>query len=135
VRPRTRPATATPRRAVGDRPLVWLHGEVKTPPLSAAARVEMGTLLRRLQRGELLGMPASRPMPSIGARCHELRVNDEAATWRLVYRIDPDAIVILEVFSKKTAATPQPVVDASRRRLKLYDAATKEASGGQSEEG
>ncbi len=79
-------------------------------------------------------MPASRPMPSIGARCHELRVNDEAATWRLVYRIDPDAIVILEVFSKKTAATPQAVVDASKRRLKLYDAAVKEASGGEDEE-
>lgn len=134
MQPRTRPATATPRRPVVDRPLAWLHGEVKSPPLSAAARVEMGTLLRRLQRGELLSMPASRPMPSIGPRCHELRVNDEAATWRLVYRIDPDAIVILEVFSKKTATTPQAVVAAAKRRLKLYDAAAKEASGGEDEE-
>jgi len=47
-------------------------------------------------------MPQSRPMPSIGARCHESRINDEAVTWRLVYRIDEDAIIILEVFSKKT---------------------------------
>jgi hypothetical protein len=31
-----------------DKPLVWLHGEVKTPPLSAAARVEAGFLLRQL---------------------------------------------------------------------------------------
>jgi phage-related protein len=78
-----------------DKPLVWLHGEVKSPPLSPAARLETGLLLRRLQRGEKPGMPWSRPMPSIGARCHELRINDENATWRIVYRIDSDAIVIL----------------------------------------
>jgi len=67
-----------------DKPLVWLHGEIKSPPLSLAARLETGLLLRRLQRGEKLAMPYSRPMPSIGARCHELRINDEKATWRIV---------------------------------------------------
>ncbi len=59
-----------------DRPLVWLHGEVKTPPFSPTARIEAGVLLRRLQRGEFLPMPHSRPMPVIGPRCHELRIND-----------------------------------------------------------
>ena len=34
-------------RAVG-RPLLWLHGEVRTPPLSRAARLEAGWLLWRL---------------------------------------------------------------------------------------
>lgn len=48
-----------------ERPLVWLKGEVKTPPFSAAARLEAGLLLRRLQRGDLLGMPHSRAMPII----------------------------------------------------------------------
>ena len=56
-------------------------------------------------------MPYSRPMPSIGQRCHELRINDENATWRIVYRVDTDAIVIVEVFSKKTTQTPKPVID------------------------
>jgi len=37
--------------------LVWLHGEVRTPPFSEAARREAGLLLRRLQRGEYIGMP------------------------------------------------------------------------------
>jgi len=104
-----------------DKPLVWLHGEIKSPPLSLAARLETGLLLRRLQRGEKLAMPYSRPMPSIGARCHELRINDEKATWRIVYRIDADVIVILEVFSKKTMQTPKPVIDNCKRRLKDYD--------------
>jgi len=63
-----------------SRPLVWLHGEVRTPPLSPSARLETGVLLRRLQRGESLGLPHSRPLPSLGPRCHELRILDESAT-------------------------------------------------------
>jgi len=102
------------------KPLRWLHGEVKTPPISVDARREMGVLLRELQDGEQLSMPHSRPMPSIGTRCHELRVNDQNKAWRLVYRIDTDAIVILEVFEKKTNQTPRQVIEACQRRLKLY---------------
>ncbi|HUF43015.1 MAG TPA: type II toxin-antitoxin system RelE/ParE family toxin [Verrucomicrobiae bacterium] len=107
--------------ASADKPLVWLEGEIKTPPFSQAARLQAGYLLRRLQRREMLGMPHSRPMPSIGSRCHELRINDESATWRIVYRLDADAIVILEVFSKKSRATPKAVIDACKMRLKDYD--------------
>jgi phage-related protein len=104
-----------------DRPLVWLHGEVRTPPLSAVARIETGVLLRRLQRGEKLGLPHARPMPSIGRRCHELRIQDEDVTWRVVYRIDADAIVIADVFKKKTQATPKHVIEACQQRLREYD--------------
>jgi phage-related protein len=105
----------------GDKPLVWLHGEVRTPPLSQQARIETGVLLRRIQQGESLGMPVSRPMPSIGKRCHELRIVDEDSTWRVLYRIDDDAIVIAEVFKKKTQATPKSVIEACQRRLRGYD--------------
>jgi phage-related protein len=104
-----------------DKPLVWLHGEVKTPPFGGSARVEAGYLLRELQRGKMLEMPLSRPMPAIGPRCHELRVVDERVTWRIVYRADSDAIVIAEVFAKKTPRTPQVVLDTCRRRLEEYD--------------
>ena len=104
-----------------DKDLVWLHGEVKTPPFSKAARMEAGFLLRRLQAGEKLSLPWSRPMPSIGSRCHELRINDESATWRIVYRIDSDAIVILEVFQKQTQQAPKQVIDNCKRRLRQYD--------------
>ena len=75
-----------------EKPLIWLHGEIKTPPLSSAARIEVGYLLRKLQMGDLLSLPHSRPMPSIGSRCHELRIDDQNKTWRVVYRIDNDAI-------------------------------------------
>ncbi len=104
-----------------DKPLVWLHGEVRTPPFSGAARIEAGYLLRRLQRGERLGLPQSRPMPDIGPRCHELRIQDADVVWRLVYRIDPDAIVLADIFSKKTAATSKATIRVCQRRLAEYD--------------
>src|SRR5256885_16188475 len=102
------------------KPLVWLHGEVKTPPFSRNARIEAGFLLRRLQDGEVLGMPVSRSLPTVGPSCHELRIIDRGATWRVVYHLAPDAVVILEVFSKKTRTLPKPVADAARRRLREY---------------
>lgn len=104
-----------------DKPLVWLHGEIKTPPFTSEARLEAGLLLRRLQRGENLGLPQSRPMPGIGAHCHELQVRDRNKNWRIIYRIDEDAIVIGEVFNKTTRTTPQEVISTCQRRLRMYD--------------
>ncbi len=85
------------------------------------ARIEAGYLLRLLQKGELLGFPHSRPMVSICSRCHELRINDGKVTWRSIYRIDSDAIVICEVFKKKTNKTPINILDVCKKRLKTYD--------------
>jgi hypothetical protein len=83
---------------MGRKPLVWLHGEIKTPPFSINARIEAGTLLRLLQEGELLGLPESRPMPRI---------------------------VIAEVFPKTTPQTPKHIINTCQRRLKLLDAVVK----------
>ena len=105
-----------------DKPLAWLHGEVKTPPVSQEARLEAGVLLRRLQQGEILGLPYSRPMPSIAAHCHELRIRDSDKNWRIIYRIDDDAILILEVFQKTTQKTPTNIINNCQKRLKKYDA-------------
>ena len=66
-------------------------------------------------------MPHSRPMPSIGPRCHELRINDAEVIWRIIYRLDVDVIIIGEVFSKKTGKTPQKVIDVCKRRFRDYD--------------
>lgn len=104
-----------------DKPLVWLSGEMKTPPLSRASRLEAGFLLRRLQQGETLAMPHSRPMSSVGKRCHELRIVDEDQTWRILYRIDSDAILVLDVFSKKTSQTPERVINVCKKRAREYD--------------
>jgi len=103
-----------------------MHGEITTPPFSANARIEAGYLLRLVQKGLKLSLPQSRPMPSIGARCHELRINDENLTWRIIYRIYTDAILILEVFEKKTSKTPKSILEVCKQRIKLYQADVKE---------
>ena len=103
------------------KPLVWLHGEIKTPPMSQRARIEAGYLLRRLQKGDLLSLPWSRPMPSVGVKCHELRITDENSIWRILYRIDDDAILILEVFKKKLHRHQKNVVESCHKRVRIYD--------------
>jgi phage-related protein len=101
--------------------LVRLHCEIKTPPFSRNARIEAGTLLGRLQNGETLSMPQSRPMPSIGPRCHELRITDDKIEWRILYRIDGAAIIIAEIFRKTTQKTPVAMIEISKRRLRIFD--------------
>jgi phage-related protein len=105
--------------------LMVLRGEIKTPPLAPAARREVGLLLRSLQEGAALAMPHSRPMPIIGPRCHELRVTDAGRTWRVVYRVDPDAVLVVDVFEKKTRETPHRLIENCRERLKRYDEAAE----------
>jgi phage-related protein len=100
---------------------------VQTPPMGREARRETGFLLRLLQEGESLSLPHSRPMPSIGKACHELRVNDQNITWRLFYRVDPDAIVILEVDEKKTQATRKTTIDLCQQRIKNYEEAKRQS--------
>jgi len=110
--------TSKPER----KPLVWLSGEVKTPPFTAEGRMEAGELLRALQEGQVLSMPHAEPLPTVGPRCGALRVRDAGQNWRIMYRIDKDAVVILEVYGKKTRKIPDEVIDRCKDRLKKYDA-------------
>ena len=106
---------------IAEKPLIWLQNEIKTPPFSKTARLEAGYLLRKLQLGESLSMPYSRPTPSIGKRCHELRITDKNMIWRIIYRIDPDAIIILHVFDKKSNKIPVQIIEICKQRIKHYD--------------
>lgn len=110
---------------MSERPLVWLKAEIKTPPFSKEARIQAGALLRQVQLGHTLPMPHSRPMPSVGARCHELRISEKDISWRIIYRTDPDVIVIADVFAKQTRATPHHILERARRRLGAYDSTAK----------
>jgi phage-related protein len=105
-----------------NKPLRWLGGTVvRTPPVGEQARRDLGVALRVLQRGGQLSMPLSRPMPSIGSRCHELRVRDEGKQWRLIYRTDSDAILVVGLFRKTSQKTPKQAIDRSRGRLRQYE--------------
>jgi phage-related protein len=103
------------------KPLVWLHGEIKTPPFTAEGRQEAGILLRLLQEGEQVGMPQAEPLPNVGPCCGALRVRDAEHNWRIMYRVDSDAILVLEVYPKKTRKIPDEVTKRCKDRLKRYD--------------
>lgn len=82
-------------------------------------------LLRLLQEGEMLGMPQAEPLPDVGPRCGALRVRDAEHNWRIMYRMDADAVLVLEVYSKKTRKIPEAMVDRCRQRLRQYDKVVK----------
>ena len=110
------------KRTGADKPIAWLHGELKTPPMSREARIEAGVLLRRVQTGETLSMPESRSLPVLDPRCHELRIRDieKKAEWRVIYYIGDLAIAVLDIFQKKTRSTPADVLANCRRRLAAF---------------
>jgi phage-related protein len=122
------------RRTPKEKRIVWEHGEIKSPPFSADARIHAGTLLRRLQEGELLGKPHSEPIPVIGRHCYELKVQDKGHWWRIFYRNDSDAIVIAGVLPKKSNETPKQVIDTCKARFARYDQKVQEAKKAQEAE-
>lgn len=104
-----------------NKALVWLSGEIKTPPFGEKARKEAGFYLRIAQKGLQLSNPPFDPMPEVGKGCCDLHIKDSDKTWRIIIHIDSDCIVILEVFAKKTKKTPDKVKKACIRRLKRYN--------------
>lgn len=87
--------------------------------------MEAGLLLRQLQKGKNISLPQSRPMPLIGKRCNELRIIDQNNIWRIVYRTDTDAIIILHVFQKQTQKTPKEIIETCKKRIKFYETMDK----------
>jgi phage-related protein len=87
--------------------------------LDDETKIEIGTLLMVLQSGESLGGPQSKPMKSIHAKAHELRVKDKKGAYRVIYVLSiKDQILIPHAFTKKTQKSPQKEIDLSIKRLK-----------------
>lgn len=108
-------------QGTNEKPVAWLGVEVRTPPFSAAARIAAGELLGKLQSGAIPPMPHARPLPSVGRRCLELRVRDGNLFWRILCRLDADAVVVGGVFPKKSEKLPKAERDAFLKRLAEYD--------------
>jgi hypothetical protein len=94
-----------------DKPLVWLGGEVKPPPLPTTARIEAGfcSASFKLASGSRC---LTHARCAIATRCHELRIVDETRTRRVIYRIDDDAIIIADVFNKTPDRAQQAEAEA-----------------------
>jgi phage-related protein len=87
--------------------------------LDDETKIEIGTLLMMLQQGQILGEPQSKPIKSIHAKAHELRVKDKKGAYRVIYVLSiKDQILIPHAFTKKTQKTPQKEIELSIKRLK-----------------
>ncbi len=53
-------------------------------------------------------------------------VTDVRREWRIVCRIDADAIVLVDIFAKTTQRTPKWIIETCQRRFALYDRDSEE---------
>jgi phage-related protein len=86
--------------------------------LPEEVRTEVVEAVSRLDAGEFLSMPLSRPMPEIGRGVHELRVNSITGIYRVLYVLKPGVVGVLHAFKKTTKATPNRTIRLTRKRLK-----------------
>ncbi len=82
-------------------------------------RGELADVIARLERGHMLSMPLSRPMPSIGSGIHELRFRDKSGIYRTIYWLaGKGSIYLLHAFQKKTQKTPPQNIEIAKDRLR-----------------
>ncbi len=103
-----------------EKPIIWLGSEIKSPPFSRKERLTAGFYLRKVQEGDILEMPYSKPMFNIGINCYELRINGDKNNWRIIYHVCEEGVVILDVFKKKTKVIPKNEIKVSGDRLKTF---------------
>ena len=79
------------------------------------ARQDAGYQLDQVQRGK---QPSDfKPLPTVGKGVEELRVWDDAGTYRVIYLARlPEAVVVLHAFQKKTQATPKRDIEVAKSR-------------------
>jgi len=82
-------------------------------------RRELGKAIFDLQKGESLGMPVSRPMPSVAPGVAELRIRDRSGIYRaFYYRLSPRGILVFHAFVKKSQTTPKQDLELGKKHLK-----------------
>lgn len=85
---------------------------------SGPMRGEIGEALRDIQKGIKLGLPLSRPMPTVASGVHELRLKDSTTALRIFYFVNlPDTIVVVHGFQKKSQKTSHREIEIGRQRL------------------
>src|SRR5215510_14839580 len=88
---------------------------IKTFP--KGVRKELGKAIFDLQKGHTLGMPLSRPMPSVALGVEELRMRDRAGIYRTFYFTkSARGILVFHAFVKKTQKTSPQEVALGRKR-------------------
>jgi len=86
-----------------------------------AVRRELGATLLRLHRGELIGMPDVRAMPSIAKGVSEIRISLAGDAYRAFYiSVTEQGVLVFHAFTKKSQKTPQKEIDTAQKRLQAF---------------
>ena len=87
--------------------------------LPVELREEFFEAILKLQKGEQLKMPLSRPLSNIAKGLHELRLKDRSGIYRLFYCLRVCQVVyVIHGFKKKTDKLPIREIRVIHRRLK-----------------
>ena len=82
-------------------------------------RIRLGRGLFRLQLGEQIGTPTSRPMPGVAAGVSEPRVKGEDVAYRaFYYTASVRGVLVFHAFVKKSQRTLPLEIELGRKRLK-----------------
>ena len=81
-------------------------------------------MIHRLQKGDVIGVPHSKPMKSVEIGVSELRVKDASGAYRVFYYVKTNqGILVFHAFVKKTQKTPKKEIEQGKKYLKeLLDA-------------
>lgn len=97
------------------------HAKEFVRGLDRLTKLEIGTQLLRIQHGERLNSPLSKPMTVIHKAAHELRVQDGRGAYRIIYILSlHDKIFIPHAFTKKTQKTPLKEIKLSIQRIQEF---------------
>jgi phage-related protein len=103
-------------------PVIFYHparDEILSWP--ADVKKELGSVLTLLQKGESVGMPDVRPMPSVGKGVSEIRISKSSGAYRAFFVVWTEhGILIFHGFKKKTQTTPKIEIETGRKRLNAF---------------
>lgn len=100
------------------KPMVWMGGSREAlRESSETVQDSLGFELYRVQCG--LDPKDWKPMSSIGAGVKEIRVQDQAGNFRMIYLATrPEGVYVLHCFQKKTQRTSRSDVELATKRFK-----------------
>ena len=81
-------------------------------------RKELGYLIYRIQQGDSLGLPHSRPMRAVASGVSELRVRGPDGAYRAFYFLkSAKGILVFHAFKKKSQQTPDYEIEQGTKQL------------------
>ena len=79
---------------------------------------DLGSILTKLQKGEIVGEPDTKLMKTVSPGCFEIRLKGSDGIFRAFYIKKTDVgILVFHSFKKKTQKTPAKEIDTAKTRL------------------